>query len=120
MSFAHPDGLHTAFAVAFQTHDVAALVNLYEDGAVQIQQDGVAITGPDALADVFTDLLASGLTMQGDPQQAIVVGDLALTSTHYTFGADGSEGVRTVATAEVSRRQPDGSWRVVIDVPGFA
>lgn len=120
MSFTHPDGLHAAFAAAFQAHDVAALVDLYEDNAVQVQQEGATATGRDALTDVFTHLLASGLTMQGDPQRAIVVGDLALTSTHYTFGADAPDGARTVVTAEVSRRQPDGNWRVVIDVPGFA
>ncbi len=119
MSFTHPDGLHAAFAAAFKTGDVAALIDLYEDQAVQIQQDGVAVTGRDALVDVFTHLLASGLTMQGDPQPAVVVGDLALTSTHYTVGADAPGGASTFVTAEVSRRQPDGTWRVVIDVPGF-
>ena len=119
MSFTHPDDLHAAFAAAFQAGDVAVLVDLYEDSAIQVQQDGT-VTGHDELAGVFSRLLASGLTMQGDPQKAIVAGDVALTSTHYTFGADGPGGARTVATAEVSRRQADGSWRVVIDVPAFA
>ncbi len=119
MSFTHPDCLHAAFAAAFQAGDVAALVDLYEDSAIQVQQDGT-VTGRDELADVFARLLASGMTMQGDPQKAVIAGDLALTSTHYTFGADASGGARTVATAEVSRRQADGSWRVVIDVPTFA
>lgn len=119
MSFMHPDDLHEAFATAFQAGDVAVLVDLYEDGATQVQQDGT-VTGRDELAGVFARLLASGPTMQGDPQKAVVAGDLALTSTHYTFGADVPGGARTVATAEVSRRQADGSWRVVIDVPTFA
>lgn len=120
MSFTHPDDLQAAFAAAFQAGDVTTLVDLYEDSAIQIQQNGATVTGHDALAGVFTRLLASGLTMQGDPQKAIVAGDLALTSTHYTFGADGPDRARTTATAEVSRRQADGSWRVVIDVPAFA
>jgi len=37
-------------------------------------------------------------------------GDLALTSTRLPGGG---------ATAEVARRQPDGSWRWVIDQPAL-
>jgi ketosteroid isomerase-like protein len=123
MSFTHPDELHTTFAAAFKAGNVGALVDVYEAGAIQIQPDGTIATGPEALAGVFTRLLAAGLTMQGDPQRALVAGDIALTSTHYEFGTDdpdGSHTVTRVVTAEVSRRQLDGSWRVVIDAPAFA
>jgi hypothetical protein len=41
-------------------------------------------------------------------QPAIWNGDLALTSTRLPGGG---------ATVEVARRQPDGSWRWVIDQP---
>ena len=118
MSFTHPDHLHAAFAAAFRAGDVPTLVDLYEDDAVQVQPDGTT-AGHDRLTAVFTGLLAAGLTMDGEPQRAIVAGDIALTSTHYTWGG-GADGQRRVATAEVSRRQPDGSWRLVIDVPAFA
>jgi len=39
---------------------------------------------------------------------AIVNGDIALTSTRLPSGG---------ATTEIARRQPDGSWRWVIDQP---
>lgn len=123
MSFTQPDDLHTAFAQALRAGDVGSLVDLYEAGAIQVQQDGTILTGSDKLADVFERLLQSGVTMQGDPQKALVAGDIALTSTHYEFGTDEADGVHQithVVTAEVSRRQPDGSWRVVIDAPAFA
>jgi ketosteroid isomerase-like protein len=119
VSFTHPDDLHAAFAAAFQARDIAALVDLHEDSAIQLQQDGT-VTSHDDLAGVFTRLVAAGLSMQGVPQKAIVAGDLALTSLRDTFEADEPGGARTVTTAEVSRRQADGSWRVVIDVPAFA
>ncbi len=123
MSFTHPNELHTAFAHALGAGDVKSLVNLYEAGAVQVQRDGSLLSGPEDLAEAFAGLLGSGVTMHGDPQKAIVAGDIALTSTHYEFTAndrDGEDAVTRVVTAEVSRRQADGSWRVVIDAPGFA
>ena len=109
MSFSYPDALHTAFAQAWKEGDVDSLVDLYEAGAVQVQQDGAILTGSDKLGDVFARL--------------IVAGDIALTSTHYEFGVDKPDGTHTVTrvvTAEVSRRQADGNWRVVIDAPAFA
>lgn len=123
MSFTQPDDLHTAFAAALQAGDVGSLVDLYEAGAVQVQQDGTTMIGSDKLGDVFTRLLESGMSMHGDPRKAIVADDIALTSTHYEFNHDEPDGARTVThviTAEVSRRQADGSWRVVIDAPAFA
>ena len=118
MPFRTPDDLHAAFAAAFQAADTDALVDLYEDGAVQVQADG-STTGRDGLSKVFDNLLAAGLAMRGDPRAAIIIGDLALTSTRYASDSDDSEG-QTIVTAEVSRRQSDGSWKVVIDVPFFA
>jgi len=46
-------------------------------------------------------------TVTGESQPALRFGDLALTSTRFPGGA----------TAEVARRQPDGSWLWVIDQP---
>ena len=42
-----------------------------------------------------------------ESQPALRFGDLALTSTRFAGGA----------TAEVARRQPDGTWLWVIDQP---
>jgi hypothetical protein len=47
-------------------------------------------------------------TLSNDHRPVIRNGDLALTSTRLPAGG---------ATVEVARRQPDGSWRWVIDQP---
>ena len=47
--------------------------------------------------------------------ESVEHGDLALLSNVWVFSGDGFEiGART---AEVARRQVDGSWRYVIDHP---
>lgn len=51
--------------------------------------------------------LAGSPKLSGESQPALRSGDLALTSTRFDGGA----------TAEVARRQPDGTWLWVIDQP---
>jgi ketosteroid isomerase-like protein len=63
--------------------------------------------GNTAIRRIFEDLVASGVRLTlGDQQRTLRVGDLALGSTRL---ADGG------VTAEVARRQPDGTWRWVVD-----
>ena len=123
MSFHHPDELHATFAKAFAAADVDALVDLYETGAVQLQQDGGVLQEREHLRDVFAALLSAGLDLQGEQRTTLVAGDLALTSTRYQHQGEGPDGgpvTMVVVSAEVSRRQGDGTWRVVIDAPAFA
>jgi ketosteroid isomerase-like protein len=52
--------------------------------------------------------------------RVLEVGDLALVSTVWSFAGTGSDGkpVKLAAkSADVLRRQADGSWRIVIDNP---
>lgn len=123
MPFTDPHHLHDAFAAAFAAADVDALVDLYETNAVQLAPDGRKVTGREGLRTVFESLLNAGVRLEGTQQTALVVGDLAVTSTQYevrTIGPDGEPRTAAARTAEVSRQQADGSWRVVIDVPAFA
>lgn len=122
MSFPSPDRLHEHFARALAARDVDALLDLYEPDAVQLQTDGRVLHGTEALRGVFEWLVNADLQMHGTQQAPLVAGELALTSTRYDSApgdpGGGADAARMV-TAEVSRRQPDGSWRVVIDAPAF-
>jgi ketosteroid isomerase-like protein len=87
--------------------DVDGMVALYEPNAVLDHGSGRLAVGRDAIRQVFVGLAATGRKFDlGDQQSAIVSGDLALTSTRL---ADGT------VTAEVARRQSDGTWLWVID-----
>ena len=61
------------------------------------------------------DLGETGGTIALRTRHAVECGELALLSNEYTFSAPGYEASWT--TSEVARRQPDGSWRYVIDNP---
>lgn len=87
--------------------NVNGMVDLYEAGAILDHGSGSLAIGKTAIRKVFMDLVATGDKFDlGTQQAAIVCGDLALTSTRLSDGT---------VTAEISRRQSEGTWLWVID-----
>ena len=60
--------------------------------------------------------LASGGTISVVDTTAVRNGDIALTHTHWRLDIPGAEAMESV-TAEVVRRQSDGTWKYAMDNP---
>ena len=104
-----PEDLGRFFLERANAGDVEGLVALYEPGAVLAFPAGRLTAGHEEIRKVYAELLADKPSFSSAGQSpAIRNGDLALTSTRLPGGG---------ATVEVARRQPDGSWRWVIDQP---
>jgi ketosteroid isomerase-like protein len=87
--------------------DVDGMAALYESHAVLDSGDGRLTLGKEAIRAYFGELVAMGRTFDfGDQRPAIVSGDVALTSTRFPDGS---------VSAEIARRQGDGTWLWVID-----
>jgi ketosteroid isomerase-like protein len=81
--------------------------SLCSSDAVIHHGDGEPAVGADAIRALFEGFVASGRKFQRGTQQAPVInGNLALTSTRLPDGT---------VTAEVARRQKDGTWLWAID-----
>lgn len=105
-----PEELSRLFVERVNARDVEGLVALYETDAVLATPDGGAVRGEAEIRRFYTALTASAPQFTpGEQHPALRVGELALTSTRLPGGAG--------ATAEVARRQPDGTWRWVLDRP---
>ena len=87
--------------------DVDGLVDLYEPNAILAFPSGRITIGRDGIRRVYEELLAKKPKFQGDVQPALLNGHFALTSTRFAGSA----------TAEVARRQSDGTWLWIIDPP---
>ena len=87
--------------------DVEGMVALFEPQAVVDCGEGRFLHGHHEIRRYFTEVVASGRKFaRGAQQPALICGELALTSTRLPDGS---------VTAEVARRQGDGTWRWAID-----
>lgn len=77
-----PDDLERFLVERVNAGDVEGLVALFEPDAVLAFPPGKVTTGSDAIRQVFSDFVASGVKLTlGDQRPTLRVGDLALTST---------------------------------------
>jgi ketosteroid isomerase-like protein len=108
-----PEDVSKVLVARLSEGDIDGLRELYEPGAVFADFDGLA-TGWPAIARVHRAFLERGSRLAlGDPL-VIQAGEIALVQWTWTVTRDdGSE--LSGASAEVLRRQADGSWKFVID-----
>jgi ketosteroid isomerase-like protein len=92
--------------------DVEGLVALYESEAVLACPHGRVVVGSKTIRGFYSELLSEKPTFEpGEQQPALRRGDLVLTSSRLANG---------VVTAEIARRQADGTWLCAIDQPSIA
>ncbi|MCH7844459.1 MAG: SgcJ/EcaC family oxidoreductase [Acidobacteria bacterium] len=113
-----PEQLHRLFEEAFNAGDLDALLALYEPDAALIPEPGVVVHGVDQIGPALKGFLDVGGKMKLDTKEVVIVGDLAYLMNRWSLTAtneDGSPLEMGAVTAEVARRQADGSWLYVID-----
>ena len=102
-----PNDLEKFFVERANAGDVEGLVALYEPNAIVAYGSGKVAIGRNQIREFFIKFLANRPLLDPSVQAAALCsGDLALTSSRLSNGD---------ITAEVARRQPDGSWLWVLD-----
>jgi uncharacterized protein (TIGR02246 family) len=115
-----PAELHVLFVDAFNRGDVEALLELYEPDAVFITSPGQHVAGLDEIRAAIEGMLELGGKVRITTRWSTECGDLALLHGDWELpgtGADGQPVHISALDTEVARRQPDGTWRFVIDDP---
>lgn len=116
MTVTEPAHMNAAFARAFNHRSLAALISLYEaDAILRVTDSETDLIGHAAIAEELSRLLQAPGTMTSRTRFCIVHGDLALLRADWDLVADDGSVVASGSSAEVVRRQDDGTWRYVID-----
>jgi ketosteroid isomerase-like protein len=119
MPATEPEQLHGLFEQAFNACDLEALMALYEPDAALIPQPGTLVEGTAAIGDSLLWFLDRHGQITLDTTLVVRVGDLAFLSNRWSLTGgtmpDGTPAELGATTAEVARRQPDGTWLYVID-----
>ncbi len=120
MSAHTPEETHALIAAAFNAGDLDAFAQVYEEDATSIvPPDGRRVSGRDAIRAAVQPTFALHPGARIEVVQTLQGDGLALTHARWSIvGTDGDERVEMSGRGTiVSRRQPDGSWRIVLDNP---
>lgn len=105
-----PEDLTRLFVERANAGDADGLAALYEPDAVVAYPPGQTTRGQDAIRAIYQQMLSMNLTFKPEqPLPTITHADIALTATHRRDG----NGIRI----QVARRQADGGWLRIIDLP---
>ena len=114
-----PEDLHKLFVQALNSGDLDELVALYAFDGFLMARSG-PVRGISAIRKALAEYVAMKPTLQLTTRRVVQAGDTALLVADWRFhgtAADGSDVATSGTSIEVARRQPDGNWRYLIDLP---
>ena len=115
-----PEELDVLFANAINAGDIEAVTKLYEPGACLMPEPGQVASGIKAVREALGGFLAMKPRIRLDVKKLAEAEGIALTTSKWVLEGTGPDGQPMKVegqSAEVARRQRDGTWLFVIDNP---
>lgn len=116
-----PEDMNRIFATAYNSGLLDNLLNLYEPEARLATPEKTIRTGLTEISDSLQNLLKLGGEMRSENQYAITANDIALIGASWiittTNNLTGEKMEVRGQSAEIVRRQANGSWKYLIDHP---
>ena len=114
--------LNQAWCDAFNAGDLDLLVSMYEPDAVLVPGPGAApVRGHAAIRAALLPFLGLGGRLRFSPRFWLVHDEVAMGSIAFVMDGGQDPDGRPVdlhgITAEVARRQSDGTWKYLVDHP---
>lgn len=122
MTVKTPEDIDPAFAEAFNAGNGEGVLALYTPDAAFVVPSGEVVVGPAAIGEALGGFLAMKPTIDLRTERILRTGDTALVYSSWTVtgtAADGSPVEMTGNSVVVVQEQEDGTWKFVIDDPGW-
>jgi uncharacterized protein (TIGR02246 family) len=101
-----PEEWPSLFERYLNAGDLEAVAALYDADATFVAKSGDTVAGRDAIRTVLSGLIAGKARLRGKVVRLVTAGDIAVL---YSEGDS--------RAIEVLRRQPDGTWLLVVGDP---
>jgi uncharacterized protein (TIGR02246 family) len=115
-----PEQAIQQFSQHLNEGDLEGALALYEPDATFVPQPGQAISGLDAIRSALTGFVTLRPKMTGEIQKVLEAKGTALVINKWTLEGTQPNGTPITIggqSADVLRRQEDGTWRVLLDDP---
>ena len=115
-----PEDCHRLISIAMTAGDLEGVLALYEPQAQLVPDPGAQPVSGEALKEAHRAFISLKPTLEVRTENVIQSGDIAVLRSNWTIVGEQPDGTPvTLANRgiEVVRRQPDGSWKYVIDNP---
>ncbi len=117
-----PEDINHLFVKAMNEGDVEAMMSLYEPDQVFVSQPGQPLVRGvgEALREKLRSFTKMKPQLEIKMKHVVEAGDIVLYCCQWSMrltGPDGKEQTMSGRDANVARRQPDGTWRILIDNP---
>jgi uncharacterized protein (TIGR02246 family) len=115
-----PEEVLSSVVEGINTGDLDSLMKLYESDACFASQPGQLVKSPEGVRQCLHDFIDLKGKLDLKVKRVLQASDLALVTTEWSFsgtGPDGNPINMTAKSADVLRRQEDGTWKFVIDNP---
>ena len=116
----NPNEMNNCFAEAYNSGKIENLTALFETDAQSVTMTGSILSGIGSIKEDLEKLLLLGGRMISVNRFAVQYGDISLLRADWTITTKDNLGKEIHikgASAEVVRRQADGTWLYIIDHP---
>ncbi|HEY0677433.1 MAG TPA: DUF4440 domain-containing protein [Chitinophagaceae bacterium] len=105
---------HATLAAAFNTGDVATVMNMYDVTGIIVPEPEKPVSGKEKFEEAIKAILSIKGKMEIKTVYCMQTGYIAVGRSEWNI-TDGNEVKISARGIEVMKQQDDGTWKIVID-----